>query len=239
MKKALLIACLMMFSLFAILPGLPAQASVGTPHIVVSGEVWLLDENGNRLFLLPDTYYARINNLDDAYYYITFNGVSGKVSKNVVTTTGYHTTAKGTLAELRVSEAFIEFVSINLKASPGITAENVVALPVTESFTFLGEYPTSEGVWYYVKYNQHYGYIRSDRTNIPDMNIEAFVPEPAPSEPTQETPEPEKPIKELINGLEGNTLRIIVIVALAIPALIIIFILFRPSKGRKEKYYEN
>lgn len=114
----------------------PAHAATGTPHVVVSGEVWLLDENGVKLFLLPDTYYARINNLDDGYYYITFNGVSGKVSKNVVSTTGYHATAKGTTAELQVNKDYVEFVSINLKAEPTLSATNVVAMPVTDSFHF-------------------------------------------------------------------------------------------------------
>lgn len=242
MKKfCFAILCLML--LMPIMSGFGKQAfaATSTPHIVISGEVWLLDESGAKLFVLPDTYYARINNLDDAYYYITFNGISGKVSKNVVSTTGYHTTAKGTTTELQVNRDYAEFTSINLKAEPSLAAASTAVLPITDSFTFLGEYPTAEGVWYYVKYNQYFGYIRRERTNIPKMDISAFVPETAPQSPPDNTnanPD-EKPISGLISGLEGNTLRIIVIVALAIPAVIIIFILFRPTKGKKEKYYEN
>jgi len=218
-----------------------AYAATSTPHIVVSGEVWLLNESGEKLFLLPDTYYARINNLDDAFYYVTFNGVSGKISKNVVSTTGYHTIASGTSAEMQINSAYVEFVSINLKLLPNVASENVVALPVTDSFTFIGEYPTTDGLWYYVKYNQYYGYIRGERTNIPNIQIAAFSPEAEPTviTPEETSPETNSGISEFFNGLEGNTLRVIVIVALAVPAVIVIFLLFRPRKGRKEKYYEN
>lgn len=241
MKKfCFAILCLMLLMPVMSGYGKQAFAATSTPHIVISGEVWLLDDNGAKLFVLPDTYYARINNLDDAYYYITFNGISGKVSKNVVSTTGYHTTAKGTVTELQVNRDYAEFTSINLKAEPSLAAANTAALPVTDSFTFLGEYPAAEGVWYYVKYNQYFGYIKRERTNIPKMDISAFVPETEPAAPPADNTTPkEKPISELISGLEGNTLRIVVIVALAIPAIIIIFILFRPSKGKKEKYYDS
>lgn len=218
-----------------------ACAATSTPHIVVSGEVWLLNESGEKLFLLPDTYYARINNLDDAYYYVTFNGVSGKVSKNVVSTTGYHTTALGTSTEMQIDSKYVEFVSINLKSQPNVASDNVIALPVTDSFTFIGQYPTSDGMWYFVKYNQYCGYIRSERTSVPDIKIAAFRPEVEPTQNTPETPPQEKPdgISQFFNGLEGNTLRVVVIAALAVPAIIVIFVLFRPKKGRKEKYYEN
>jgi hypothetical protein len=222
-------------------PDCQAYAATGTPHIVISGEVWLLNESGEKLFLLPDTYYARINNLDDAYYYVTFNGVSGKVSKNVVSTTGYHIVASGTSLEMQIDSKYIEFVSINLKKQPNIASENVVALPVTDSFTFIGQYPTMDGMWYYVKYNQYYGYIRSERTSIPDIRIAAFQPEAEPSSDNSQDniQEENKGLTEFFNGLEGNTLRVIVIAALAVVAILVIFVLFRPKKGRKEKYYED
>lgn len=71
------------------------------------------------------------------------------------------------------------------------------------------------------------------------MTIADFEPELAPVSGEDPPAEETKPVTELINGLEGNTLRIIVIIALAVPALIIVFILFRPSRGRKEKYYDS
>lgn len=208
-----------------------AFAATGTPHIIIDGEVWLLDDGGNRLFLLPDTYYAKINNLDDTYYYVTFNGVSGKVSKNVVTTTGYHTTAPGTSAEIKVNDNFSDFVSISLKAAPSSAAQNIAAVPTPDAFTFLGHYPTqTEGVWYYCKYGDYYGYIKQDRTTMTELNIGTFVPE-AP----QETEEKDPP-KNLLDGLEGKELRILIIIGLAIPAVLIIFLLFRPQRNRK--YYD-
>jgi|AGTN01.1.fsa_nt_gi hypothetical protein len=212
-----------------------ARAATDTPHVVISGEIWLMDENGNKIFLLPDTYYARINNLDDNYYYITFNGVPGKVSKNVVSTVGYHTTAKGTSFDIQVSPDYSEFVGINLKSSPSLSANNVVVIPTSDYFTFIGEYPSSEGEWYYVKYNQYYGYIRQERTTAPVLNIETFTPEAAPAnnDPGGSNSDPGKGI---LSGIDQKGLRIIIIVGLAVPAILIIFLIFRPSKNKK--YYD-
>lgn len=215
--------------------GSAAQASTGTPHVVVDGEVWLLDEAGNKIYLLPNTYYARINNLDDSYYYVTFNGVSGKVSKNVVTTTGYHTTATGTSFEMQINDGYLEFVSINLKSTPSLSAANVAEVPTSASFTFIGEYPTQEGIWYYIKYNQYYGYIKQERTTATTLNIPSFRPETAPVESGDDNKEGTSD-NGLLDGLEGSQLRTLIIVGLSIPAVLIIFLIFRPSKHKK--YYD-
>lgn len=233
MKKAITLF-LILIGAMMLSYGSAAQASTGTPHIVVDGEVWLLDEAGNKIFLLPDTYYARINNLDDSYYYITFNGVSGKVSKNVVTTTGYHTTAKGTSFEIQINDGYLEFVSINLKATPSLSSANVAEIPTSASFTFIGEFPTQEGIWYYIKYNQYYGYIKRERTTATILNIPGFSPESAPVESGGDKKEETE--SGLLDGLEGSQLRTLIIVGLSIPAVLIIFLIFRPSKHKK--YYD-
>jgi hypothetical protein len=214
-----------------------ARASTDAPHVVISGEVWMLDETGAKLFLLPDTYYARINNIDEQYYYIHFNGINGRVTRDIVSTTGYHTLAKGTTLTMGIRHEYNEFESIYLKKTPSVIAENVISIPTNESFTFIGEYPTAkEGVWYYIKYNQYYGYIKSTRTDIEKMTYEVFVPEisavMAPDE--EETSEGSEKKKA---ALEGNALKIVIIIGLSVPAILIILLLFKP--GRKRKYYED
>lgn len=214
-------------------------AVTNTPHIEAVGEVWLLEEEtGNRIFLLPDSYYARINNLDDNYYYVTFNGVNGKVSKNTVSAVGYHTTAKGTSALLGFSADYMRYAaSMHLRKTPSASGEIVDTVPTNDSFTVLGVYPSqSEGVWYYVKYNQYYGYLHSACTETPDITFETFVPETPPTEsvnvenPGVDEPSPEEGV------LDNKTLRILIIVGLSVPAVLIIFLLFRP--GKKKNYYD-
>ena len=226
--------------IIAVITPIPVVAeAAGTPHIVVSGDVWLSDAEGVRLFMLPNTYYARINNLDENYYYVTFNGVSGKVNKNEVSTVGYHTQATGTLRDLTIAEEYSEFTAINLKTSPDLGAENAVAVPVTATVTFIGTYPTSSGMWYYVKYEQFYGYIRAERTETPEMIIPDFVPEPEPDTETSAPPSENEEDEGVLSALESRELQIVIIVGLAIPAIAIVVLLFRPRAGKREKYYED
>lgn len=208
-----------------------------TPHIAVSGDVWLLNGEGSRLFMLPDTYYARINNLDESFYYVTFNGVSGKVDKNTVSAIGYHTTAPGTMRDITISSDYAEFTAINLKAKPDLGAENSAEVPVGQSITFLGEYPAESGIWYYVKYEQFYGYIRADRTSMPVMEIPVFVPEEPPEAETSapETPSGDETDKTVLDVLDDKELKIVIIVGLAVPAVAVVILLFRSRGGKKER----
>ncbi|HHU43804.1 MAG TPA: hypothetical protein GXZ42_05745, partial [Clostridiales bacterium] len=158
--------------------------ALSDPHIVVEEEVWLLDkQSGSRLFILPKTYYAKIDTMDDDFYYVTFNGISGKVERNLVSTVGYHAQAAGTMQEMRIHPKFSDFNTIALKSSMDASSEDII-MPVSESFIFLGEYPLSEK-WYYVRYNDKIGYIRASRTTVPDIQIPDFVPEKPDTQPVQ------------------------------------------------------
>ena len=203
----------------------------GTPHIKVEGEVWMADDQGVRLFTLPESYYIRINNLDESFYYITFNGVSGKVDKNSVVTVGYHTEAPGTQKDLTISDEFGEFSAINLKSSPDVASESVCEVPIDATIVFIGEYPKEE-LWYYVRYGETYGYVRAGRTDMPTPDYPAFVPEPEPDLPASADPdgsaEPE--------DAEDTVLKIVVIAGLAIPALALIIFLFRRGGKRRYRY---
>lgn len=232
MLKKLLPVLIFSICLLCCFSSMQVVYALSTPHIIIEGEVWLLDKNkGSRLFLLPDTYYAKIDNMDDNFYYITFNGVSGKVEKTLVSTVGYHTQAAGTMKEIKIHPQFNDFVSIALKSSMDASAEDII-LPVDESFIFLGEYPLSE-MWYCVRYNESIGYIKASRTTIPEMVIPAFVPETIQggSPPAVEKPEKESFIKD------PAFLRIIIIIGLSIPAVILIFLLFKPQKPKRQRYY--
>lgn len=242
MKKSVCIVVLsaiIAFAVFALPNGQPAEAA-STPHIVVSGDVWLLSDNGEKLFLLPDTYYARINNLDENYYYVTFNGVNGKVTKTTVSTVGYHATATGTSRDMTISGDYSEFVAINLKKAPDVGAENTCQVPLGETITYLGSYPTDGALWYYASFNGSYGYVRAERTTMKTPSIPAFTPEILPEEPTAEPAEQDK---TLLDKLDDKDLKIVIIVGLAIPALAVVFLLFRPvvarKRNKKETYYDD
>ena len=176
MLKKLSLAIIFCIIFFGFFYSAEAAKALTTPHIVIEGEVWLLDiESGKRLFLLPDTYYAAIKNMDENFYYVTFNGVEGKVEKQLVSTVGYHTQAAGTMQELKVHPQYGDFVTIALKTSMDSAGEDI-HLPVNDSFIFLGLYPLSE-MWYCVMYQDKIGYIKAQRTTVPEMQIPEFAPE--------------------------------------------------------------
>lgn len=225
-KKVGLILLAAIIMVFFIPNGMTAFA-VSTPHIIIEGEVWLLDSQGSRLFLLPDSYYAKIDNMDNDFYYVTFNGISGKVGKNLVSTIGYHTQAGGTMQELRIDPQFYDFKTIALKSS--MDGGEEILLTVSDSFIFLGEYPLTE-MWYCIRYNEKIGYIKAARTTAPDIQIPIFNPENPDTETGGETTIPKTVEKAPIT-------RILIIAGLCVPAIILIFLLFKPQKPRKRRYY--
>jgi|GEM_PF-849464 hypothetical protein len=203
------------------------------PYIVVEGEVWLLDRSsGNRIFILPETYYAKIDNLDDNYYYVTFNGVQGKVDKSKVSSIGYHTTATGTIQDMQISEKYRIFTGIKLKSTMDSSGTDI-EVPTNGTFIFLGKYPADD-MWYYVKYNEICGYIRAEFTTQPNLVIPAFVPEQKPAPQPDENPDENGGTK-----LEpsDDLIKILVISGLCVVLAVIIILIFRPGKNRKNRYY--
>lgn len=204
--------------------------AVDMPYVIIGENIWLMNkETGGKLFLLPETYYARVDNLDENYYYVTFNGVSGKVDKNSVSTIGYHTEASGTVQELRIDPKYNYFTEIKLKSSMDGASEDLPA-PVSASFIFLGKYPLTD-MWYYVKYNDICGYIRAEFTTNPDISIPAFVPEEKPQEPTVDEPAAEQPKDN------AKLVKILVITGLSVALVVLLILLFRPKKKGVNKYY--
>lgn len=207
-----------------------ARADNSTPHIVIEGDVWLYSDKGEKIFILPTSYYARINNLDDTYYYVTFNGVAGRVKKSEVRAVGYEFQATGTTADLNISSEYADFYGISLKKHPDSQADNLLTIPSGNSFTYIGTYPTDSGEkWYYVKYENVLGYLKASRTTAPDMEIPLFTPEVSTTPESEE--EDMKEVNNTIKGVDSKELKIIIIVGLALPAIGIVILIFKRKKG--------
>lgn len=198
------------------------------PYIVIGEDVYLSDsETGRKLFLLPPTYYAAIDGMDEEFYYVTFNGVGGKVSKNSVSVVGYHTVAPGTVQEIKIDPEYSVFTEIKLKETMEGKGEEY-PVPTNESMFFLGKYP-SEEMWYYVKYNDKCGYLKAEYTTAPDISTGVFVPE----EKDVPVAEPEDP-----NSSDGgNITKILVITGVCVAVVAVIVIIFLPKKKGGNKYY--
>lgn len=215
------------FSLLCLFCSGSAASAVDMPYVVIGENIWLLDrENGAKLFLLPESYYARIDNMDESYYYVTFNGVAGKVDKTSVSTTGYPAEADGTLKELRIDPKYSVFTEIKLKSN--MENGEDIPVPVSADLLFLGKYPADE-MYYYVKCGEIRGYIGAGYTTVPELEIPTFSP-------VKDEPEelPKKDEKEK-NG--NNLIKILVITGLSVVLVVLLIIIFRPRKKGANKYY--
>lgn len=234
MKKVLFVFSLLIALSFGLLvPATPAHAETASaPHIIIPDNVWLCSSSGDRLFLLPKTYYAEITGMDETFYFVTFNGVAGRVEKTEVTTVGYHTKADGTMRDMKVDDAFSEFPAINLKSRPDLASTNLVAMPTTANFTFVGRFPLDKELWYAVRFDQYFGYIRASRTNIKDVTFDDFVPQEAPviANPV-ENPD-ENGQNNTGGATSATTLKIVLVVGLIVPAVLIVFLIFKPRGDR-------
>ena len=206
-----------------------ALADNSTPHVAIDSDIWLYDDKGEKLFILPSSYYARINNLDDSYYYVTFNGVAGKVKKNEVRAIGYEYQATGTVADLTIHGDYADFYGLQLKKHPDSQADNLLTIPTNATFTFIGKYPSGTGeTWYYVRYEGTLGYVKANRTSAPTLEIPLFTPEITPPAEESNKKEEETP---LISSVDSTELKIIIIIGLTLPALGIVVLIFRKRKG--------
>ncbi len=204
--------------------------AVDLPYVVIGKDLWLLEKtSGQRLFLLPESYYARIDNIDDTFYYVTFNGVSGKVEKELASTIGYHTEADGTMQELRIDSRYSIFTEIKLKSSMEGSSVDI-PVPVEGSLIFIGKYPLSED-WYYVKYDNRYGYIKAEFTNKPKLEINTFIPKVKPAEIEDGNGNVTEPTSD------NKLIKILVITGLSVVLLIILIVLFRPGKKNRHRFY--
>lgn len=230
MKKIFCIGLMIMMSLCCLTVSAGYSAyGLSTPYAVIGDDVWLLSENGTKIFSLPKTYYARIDRMDDHYYYVTFNGVSGKISKTSVSVVGYDKDVKETQRIIRVAGEYSVFTEIKLRTSLDGEDEESAKVPTTEPITYLGSYVQGDKTWYYVSYGGAYGYILNQYTDTPTIIIEDFVPEKAPEE--KKAPEEEKENKN------PDLVKILVISGVSAAALILLIVLFLPKKNRKKRYY--
>ncbi len=231
MKKSVVVFLLVIIAFVAATPLAQGVSSlaVSTPYAVIGDDVWLLAESGNKLFLLPKTYYARIDKMDDDYYYVTFNGVSGKIPKASVSVVGYDKAVQDTQKIIRIAPEYAVFTEIKLKTALEGESKDELA-PTGEPLTYLGTYRQGETIWYYVSFGGKYGYVKNTYTDSPELTFDEFKPVT-----DEKKAEPNDADEKTENKPE--LVKILVIGGVSAVALIFVIILFLPRKNKKHKYY--
>jgi len=240
---------LVLFLLVLLIPllyeGVPAHApcsgEVGTLQYarVLSDNVMLYrtnggaEENDNRYFLLPEGYYVRLDDAAaDDYYKVAYDGLNGYVKAEDVDIVSYipklkYASGQTLKIELKDSDY------CNFREFPAVSSQKLLETGIpngTEDIKFYN-YVTAETVnWYFIEYSGQKGYVHGDYAVV----TKAIAVNDGAAEPVLEITDP--------SGNSGNkskqpqpldlTTLIILIAVIGIPAIVIMFMLFRPRRRR-------
>lgn len=198
------------------------------------------DSTSSAMFILPQTYFVELlENANDVFYYARYNDIYGYVKKALVSPVK---TAPQMPFLINISFRVFVPSGANLRKSPqNLGATNLVySIPFLESNLLYygiiyGEEEISKkgNVWYFCKYyvnNLSYtGYVYSPLCD--------YLGDIYPNEEVIELYEGNLIFKEEIQNVTVNqmetlsqTAQTIIIVAISLPCLLFIYLLFKPTK---------
>lgn len=199
-------------------------------------------EEFNKLFCLPTTYFVLLTGdcENENFYCATYMGISGYVQKSQVTPV-----VGSPITPYANSYSFRIFIpsGVELRSSPSSTnpfniLTSIPYLSTNQIFigTLNGDEQISQkgNLWYYCKYvdgaNQYVGYVYSafcdllapivDNTeNLEVMTTSPFAPIVIETQTQTQN-----------QGFLESNLKIIIIIAICLPFLFVIYLLFKPTK---------
>ncbi len=191
------------------------------------------------LFTIPSTYYFDLTNYEGVYS-VTYNGKSDnyfiKPDANFVALTEKDI---GTLGGFSVELELTADCTFNNRDGMFIT-DTAITVAETTAISFIGYGKNSADVdCAYVLYNNaSYGYIpkanlkiKGTTTMLADYTIDFH--------PNYRTTVSDKPAGDKETPDNAKLIRIVLIVGIVVPALVIMFLLFKPSKKSRYDYDRN
>ena len=248
----LALLCLVSLFLFPfILPTTKAYAEEGKFVKIETDGIYFTILRSNIKFEIPKNFYflyterTHENNFKGEYM-----GIEGYISQSTQLTIPesnvsiatpyfiYNDTVKGKANPLKVTE------NLFLRESPSYENDsNKIGneLAADASIIFLGtctagaQTYNNTSYWYCVKAGETIGYVHESKTNAQGSLTSAKINElfneaPVTDKNEQNTysPEAESP--------QNNLMRILLIIGITIPAIIIVILLFKPSKKKNNSY---
>lgn len=251
MRKSLLFAIIiLLFCGFTLSPYMTVLAASQEYFTVESDNVIFIDTrntetiNDDKEFIVPKTYYLLKTGEQpsQSYYYVEYKGIKGKVKKDSLTAPRSLEIEKPYYEDTLQINTSLSFVLIYSAPSNLSTLDYTFNRSNNPTFDFIGIMPDKDDtdkIWYYVSYTKDEanmtGYILSADTDKP--NLAASITPHPDSLKNSTSPSPSqsnKPSENDPNEPSNDLLRIILILGISVPAVIVVFLLFRPS--RKSSY---
>lgn len=211
-------------------------AQNGTYRAASDVKVYTLLLSGEKeLFTIPSTYYFEITGYYYGVYLITYNGSSAgyyvKPDANFVALDSEKD--KGTLDGFSVELALTADATLNKREDTIITDE-AVTIGTTTSIRFIGfGKNTDDTDCAYVVYNNNtYGYIPTASLKIKDTET-MLADYKIDFHPNYRTVVTETPAGKTETPDNAKLIRIVLIIGIVVPALVIMFLLFKPSKKNR------
>jgi len=191
------------------------------------------------LFILPTTYYVKvIESLDEYYYLVEYNGIQGLVKSSEVSSKTETNVHDPYYTSLNISA----HISTHLYKRPSFAdAEDSGIVAYGLSLTYLGKISGEKGTygtstWFAVLYSGSIYYIHSAMTENLDLLEKSISPHPnslssTPSEESSKTSEKKDPD----SSSSVDIVRILLIVGMFVPIVIILVVLFRPKRKRSRR----
>lgn len=196
----------------------------------------------NKMFLLTKSYYLIVYEIGDSLFYEVeyqtaqdgYIPTMGYVLKSQVTMT--EDTPDPIFPKITASAVTNEMV----RSTPSDSAPVLACTTAGQSLLIYGFLPLEDGTRYaFVRYGSKVGYIRTESLNIATITPHPIpIPEPPlpDDEPSEEDPSKEDSSTDTELEPSSDTplldtkMQIILIVAIVIPALFIVYLMFRPNR---------
>ncbi|MBO5885134.1 MAG: hypothetical protein J6Q51_04990, partial [Clostridia bacterium] len=216
-----------------------------TTNVYLYSSPIVIDDKSNMIFEIPTTYFVELlNDENELFYKAQYNGIYGYVLKSEVSCIN-----QTPLTPFVSNASFRVFTpsGANLRSSPNesLGASNLItSIPfMSTNMVFYGICKGEEAisykgnVWYYCKYikenQEYYGYVYSPLcdllTQFP-QNTESFTyvtPDFSYTEQTNQV------VEEYLTL--SSPWQIILIIVVSLPCILIIYLLFKPTKIAMQK----
>lgn len=231
MKKAAIIICAALLGVVS-----PASSLSGyVTYAYLPNSAPLLDSAGEIICNLPASYFTVIEGDEtNGKYPVSYLDLSGYILSQNLEITDYEPVTKFAALSARPDN---DGMAVNLRDKPDSQNGKVlVSVPADATLTLYGGKEGNElfsgagSLWQYVRYNAgaitYYGYVYSAQLSCDAVkpNVIEKVERPAADKPIEETP------ADINVSRIGN---IILAVALCVPAVIIMLVLFYRSDSKR------
>ena len=190
----------------------------------------LIDNYQNKICLVEPTYFVKVLSVGSNYFEVEYNGITGFIDK-----TNVHLSNFTPVTPYPNGISIITGDICNLRSTPEIKPLNaIVSIPKhTTTLGYIGRIYGEEAMdfggntWYYVKYNNQYGYIYNkyiDSISSIFKNTENVTSE-----------------NNLIDSIKPltNSDIIVIVSTLSIPFIIILCVLYFPTKYRVKSHIKH